>query len=119
MVVLNRSSKSQIAARYAAFWHAIPQIALASSLERPYFAAFLNRNLFKTQTQLNHKRYPVLPFLVFGEFLAFFPGDDFLVFVSVFLFFSRDFRGGRQKEQFDHFFFVFGTLSATVWSLFF
>ena len=32
VVALNRSSKSQIAARYAAFWHAIPQIALASFL---------------------------------------------------------------------------------------
>ena len=29
---LNRSFKSQIAARYAAFWHAVPQIALASFL---------------------------------------------------------------------------------------
>ena len=32
VVALNRSSKSQIAARYAAFWHAVPQIALASLL---------------------------------------------------------------------------------------
>ena len=32
VVALNRSSKSQVAARYAAFWHAIPQIALASFL---------------------------------------------------------------------------------------
>ena len=32
VVALNRSSKSQIAARYAAFWHAVPQIALASFL---------------------------------------------------------------------------------------
>ena len=32
VVALNRSSKSQIAARYAAFWHAISQIALASFL---------------------------------------------------------------------------------------
>ena len=29
VVALNRKSKSQIAARYAAFWHAAPQIALA------------------------------------------------------------------------------------------
>ena len=32
VVTLNRSSKSQIAARYAAFWHAVSQIALASFL---------------------------------------------------------------------------------------
>ena len=32
VVALNRSSDSQIAARYAAFWHAAPQIALASFL---------------------------------------------------------------------------------------
>ena len=32
VVALNRSCKSQIAARYAAFWHAISQIALASFL---------------------------------------------------------------------------------------
>ena len=32
VVALNRSSKSQIAARYAAFWHAISQIALPSFL---------------------------------------------------------------------------------------
>ena len=37
---------------------------------------------------------PVLPFLVFfGEFLVFFPCEEFLVFSSVFPFFSRDFRG--------------------------
>ena len=30
VVALNRSFESQIAARYAAFWHAIPQNALAS-----------------------------------------------------------------------------------------
>ena len=32
VVALNRSSKSQIAARYAASWHAVSQIALASFL---------------------------------------------------------------------------------------
>ena len=32
MVALNRSSKSLIAARSAAFWHAVSQIALASFL---------------------------------------------------------------------------------------
>ena len=36
---------------------------------------------------------PVLPFLVFLDFLVFFPCEDFLVFLTVFLFFSRDFRG--------------------------
>ena len=36
---------------------------------------------------------PVLPFLVFLEFLAFSPCEEFLVFLSVFPFFSRDFRG--------------------------
>ena len=36
---------------------------------------------------------PVLPFLVFLEFLVFSPCADFLVFLSVFPFFSRDFRG--------------------------
>ena len=35
VVAPNRSSKSQIAARYAAFWHAISQIALASFLLCP------------------------------------------------------------------------------------
>ena len=33
VVALNRSSKSQIAARHAEFWHAISQIALASFLQ--------------------------------------------------------------------------------------
>ena len=32
VVALHRSFESQIAARYAAFWHAVPQIALASLL---------------------------------------------------------------------------------------
>ena len=32
VVALNRSFKSQIAARYAAFWHAVPQIVLTSFL---------------------------------------------------------------------------------------
>ena len=36
---------------------------------------------------------PVLPFLVFLEFLGFWPCKEFLVFLSVFPFFSRDFRG--------------------------
>ena len=36
---------------------------------------------------------PVLPFLVFLEFLVFCPCEEFLVFSSVFPFFSRDFRG--------------------------
>ena len=37
--------------------------------------------------------YPVLPFLVFWEFLVFSPCEEFLVFLSVFPFFSKDFRG--------------------------
>ena len=36
---------------------------------------------------------PVLPFLAFLEFLAFFPCEEFLVFLSVFPFFSRDLGG--------------------------
>ena len=36
--------------------------------------------------------FPVLPFLVFLDFLVFSPCEDFLVFLSVFPFFSRDFR---------------------------
>ena len=39
------------------------------------------------------KMSPVLPFLVFLEFLVFSPCEEFLVFLSVFPFFSRDFRG--------------------------
>ena len=39
------------------------------------------------------RKNPVLPFLVFLEFLVFFCCEDFLVFLSVFPFFSRDFRG--------------------------
>ena len=35
VLALKRSSKSQIAARYAAFWHAVSQIALASFLKCP------------------------------------------------------------------------------------
>ena len=37
--------------------------------------------------------HPVLPFLVFLEFLVFFSCEEFLFFLSVFPFFSRDFRG--------------------------
>ena len=35
VLALNRNSKSPIAARYASFWHALPQIALASLLQYP------------------------------------------------------------------------------------
>ena len=35
VVALNRNSESQIAARYAAFWHTISQIALAAFLLGP------------------------------------------------------------------------------------
>ena len=46
--------------------------------------------------------FPVLPFLVFLEFLVFCPCEEFLVFSSVFPFFSRDFRGsvGTKKPCF-------------------
>ena len=37
--------------------------------------------------------FPVLPFLVFWNSLFFSPCEEFLVFLSVFPFFSRDFRG--------------------------
>ena len=50
---------------------------------------------------------PVLPFLVFWEFLVFFPCEDFLVFLSVFPFFSRDFRGSEGiKNPFFLWFFL-------------
>ena len=56
VVALNRSSKSQIAARYAAFWHAVSpnRIGLfpSASLNR----SVLNRGVFKTPTELNRKR---------------------------------------------------------------
>ena len=45
VVALNRSSKSQIAARYAAFWHAISQIALASFLLCPKSQRFKSQRL--------------------------------------------------------------------------
>ena len=53
----NRKSKSRIAARYAAFCHAVPHLKSlwplsfnGSKLHR------FNRSVFKTQTQLNRKR---------------------------------------------------------------
>ena len=51
---------------------------------------------------MGERQFPVLPFLVFFEFLVFLPGEDFLVFLSVFPFFSRDFRGsaGIKKSLF-------------------
>ena len=45
VVALNRSFKSQIAARYAAFWHAIPQIALIPSLSAPKSQRFKSQRL--------------------------------------------------------------------------
>ena len=45
VVALNRNSKSQIAARYAAFWHAIPQIALASFISAPKSQRFKSQRL--------------------------------------------------------------------------
>ena len=44
-VALSRSSKSQIAARHAAFWHAIPQIAFASLLWCPKSQRFKSQRL--------------------------------------------------------------------------
>ena len=43
--------------------------------------------------------FPVLPFLVFLKFLVFSPCEEFLVFLSVFPFFSRDFRGSVGIEN--------------------
>ena len=57
MVALNRSSKSQIAARYAAFWHAISQNRIGLLPLVPLNRSVLNRSVFKTQTQLNRKRW--------------------------------------------------------------
>ena len=45
VVALNRSSKSQIAARYAAFWHAVSQIALPLSLSDPKSQRFKSQRL--------------------------------------------------------------------------
>ena len=55
VVALNRSSKSQIAARYAAFWHAVSQIVLASSFSDPKSQRFKSQclqdaNATKSQT---------------------------------------------------------------------
>ena len=49
--------------------------------------------IFRKKSQPTFFLYPVLPFLVFLEFLVFFCCEDFLVFLCVFRFFSRDFRG--------------------------
>ena len=59
VVALNCSSlncKSQSAARYAAFWHAIPKSHWPLSFSAPKLHSVLNRSVFKTQTQLNRKR---------------------------------------------------------------
>ena len=45
VVALNPSSKSQIAARYAAFWHAVPQIALTAFLCAPKSQRFKSQRL--------------------------------------------------------------------------
>ena len=42
---------------------------------------------------------PVLPILVFLEFLVFFPSEDFLVFLSVFPFFPVIFGLGRDEKK--------------------
>ena len=53
---LNRNFKSQIAARYAAFWHAIFPNRIGLFPLVPLNRSVLNRSVFKTQTQLNCKR---------------------------------------------------------------
>ena len=45
VVALNRSSKSQIATRHTAFWHAAPQIALAAFLCAPKSQRFKSQRL--------------------------------------------------------------------------
>ena len=50
VVALNRSFKSQIAARYAAFWHAISQIALTSLFSAPKSQRLQHANATKSQT---------------------------------------------------------------------
>ena len=56
VVALNRRLKSQIAARYAAFWRAAPQIALTLFPLAPLNRSVLNRTVFEMQAQLNRKR---------------------------------------------------------------
>ena len=69
-------------------------IAIANRKNRCDFGALRINFLW-----LSHSRgpqfgkCPVLPFLVFLEFLIFSPCEEFLVFLSVFPFFSRDCRG--------------------------
>ena len=43
--------------------------------------------------------YPDLPFLAFLDFLAFFVARNFLVFLSVFPFFPRDFRVSEERKD--------------------
>ena len=45
VVALNRSSKSQIAARYSAFWHAVPKVVLIPSFEAPKSQCFESQRL--------------------------------------------------------------------------
>ena len=67
VVALHRTSKSQIATRYAAFWHAISQIALASVLESPKSQRFKSQRLqhandaTKTQTLAFYKSLRLVP----------------------------------------------------------
>ena len=42
--------------------------------------------------------YPDLPFLAFGDFLAFFFGEEFLVFLCVFPFLPRNFRCSEVRK---------------------
>ena len=51
-------------------------------------------HIFSQELLIHHVGiFPFLPFLAFLEFLVFFPCEEFLVFSSVFPFFSKDFRG--------------------------
>ena len=70
-VAVNRSFKSQIAARYAAFWHAIPQITLTSFLytapkSQRSKSCLQDANATKSQTLAFYKSQPLIFFsLVF------------------------------------------------------
>ena len=78
---------------------------MRKSIPEKYFPVFV-----RVQIQAPHvfaqklipQEFPVLPFLVFLEFLVFSPCEIFLVVLTVFHFFSRDFRGsvGIKKSLF-------------------
>ena len=56
MVALNRSFKSQIVARSAAFGTPSPKSNWPLSFSAPKNHSFFNREVFKVQTQVNRKR---------------------------------------------------------------